>query len=83
MRRPRFIRSLVTGCRLHGMHNSTGPMAVILLVSTVLGLQVARTEADPPPRPNVLFILADDKYVSTDSKPRQCPGNSDSHGAQT
>ena len=60
MRRSRFIRSLVTGCRLRGMHNPTGRMAVILLVSTVLGLQVARTEADPPQRPNVIFILADD-----------------------
>jgi uncharacterized sulfatase len=42
------------------MHISTDQMAVILLVSTVLGLPVARTEADPPQRPNVIFILADD-----------------------
>ena len=60
MRRSRFIRSLVIGGRLRGIHNPTGQVAVIVLVSMVLCVRVARTEADPPPRPNVIFILADD-----------------------
>ncbi|MHB8972824.1 MAG: arylsulfatase [Pirellulaceae bacterium] len=50
----------ITSCWLRGFQYFTGRWAVVLVASLVLCLPAGRAAADPPQRPNIIFILADD-----------------------
>ncbi|MHB8862243.1 MAG: hypothetical protein ACYC6N_07555 [Pirellulaceae bacterium] len=63
--RPHLPR--LTGRWLWHLPNSSGRMAIFLGALTVSCINGMTAEADAPKRPNIIFILADDKYVAGDS----------------